>query len=75
MQPNPIRSAATPSLAYRVAMVCEWLDDHLPHRAMWLPGRRLICSAADTSYGWNPEAVDWAEKATWLDRWLDRRLR
>ncbi len=60
--------------ALRVALVCAWLDEHLPHRFMWMPGRRLICSAADTSYGWGPDATDWKEKATWLDRWLDRTL-
>ena len=57
-----------------IAYSCEWLDEHIPHRAMWLPGRRLICSAADTSYGWGPGALDWDAKATWLDRWLDRKL-
>ncbi len=57
--------------AVRVGWLMEWLGEHLPHRAMWLPGRRLICSAADTSYGWNPEAIDWDEKATRLDRWID----
>ncbi len=56
---------------------CEWLDEHLPHRGpLWyvIPFRRLICSAADTSYGWNPEAIDWEERATWLDRWINRNL-
>lgn len=68
-------NAASVPFAVRVGLLMEWLDEHLPHRAMWLPGRRLICSAADTSYGWNPEAIDWEEKATWLDRWIDRRRR
>jgi len=62
------------ALARRVALICEWIDERTSHKFMWIPGRRLICSAADTSYGWNPEAVDWSERATWLDRWLDRNL-
>ena len=60
--------------AVRIATFCAWLDERLPHRAMWIPGRRLVCSAADTGYGWGPEAVDWDARATWLDRWLDKKL-
>lgn len=56
--------------ARQIGCFCAWLDEHIPHRVMWFPGHRLICNAADVSYGWGPDAIDWKTTATWLDRWL-----
>ena len=57
------------------ADVCEWLDSRWIHARFGrlVPFRHLICEAADVSYGWGPGASDWT-KATWLSRWLNRRL-